>query len=231
MPVLPGWNSICMQSIKEHNLKANHNCIWDCKFNRCLYAIYQRTQFESKSQQCRWRYCNYRFCMQSIKEHNLKANHNWATQFQILIDSVCNLSKNTIWKQITTFRSCSKEVVYLYAIYQRTQFESKSQQARTYPCAAIVCMQSIKEHNLKANHNRIAESMCHHHSVCNLSKNTIWKQITTNSATQLTAQFLYAIYQRTQFESKSQLILENIHEVTSVCNLSKNTIWKQITTT
>ncbi len=40
----------CMQSIKEHNLKANHNCFWLISTPTALYAIYQRTQSESKSQ-------------------------------------------------------------------------------------------------------------------------------------------------------------------------------------
>ena len=41
----------------------------------------------------------------------------------------------------------------LYAIYQRTQSESKSQLADKDSIEELLCMQSIKEHNLKANHN------------------------------------------------------------------------------
>ena len=39
-----------MQSIKEHNLKANHNNFFTLLIICDLYAIYQRTQSESKSQ-------------------------------------------------------------------------------------------------------------------------------------------------------------------------------------
>ena len=90
-----------MQSIKEHNLKANHNFVYfRCVFYT-LYAIYQRTQSESKSQRIAGNVGGVYFCMQSIKEHNLKANHN---------------------------RNALEDVVgILYAIYQRTQSESKSQ--------------------------------------------------------------------------------------------------------
>ncbi len=196
-----------MQSIKEHNLKANHNCL-KCKQSRpcsvcnlskntiwkqittvsfhlfhkaVLYAIYQRTQSESKSQ---------------------RTLTSWNPT-----KSVCNLSKNTIWKQITTRSLWFLSRPDLYAIYQRTQSESKSQQQGAPPPVAIICMQSIKEHNLKANHNSMDErqqggtvcmqSIKEHNlkanhnesdrdplvkfSVCNLSKNTIWKQITTVS--------------------------------------------------
>ena len=65
-----------MQSIKEHNLKANHNLIPRLLLSYCLYAIYQRTQSESKSQLFGYAGQRILFCMQSIKEHNLKANHN-----------------------------------------------------------------------------------------------------------------------------------------------------------
>ena len=194
-----------MQSIKEHNLKANHNTIdspfiliasvcnlskntiWkqittcSCKSKRAttLYAIYQRTQSESKSQQADWRDDRRCFCMQSIKEHNLKANHNFTRLIMKADDSVCNLSKNTIWKQITTSIRLHSFRPFLYAIYQRTQSESKSQLRKfTFFCTSF-CMQSIKEHNLKANHNHLSRNNLTPSSVCNLSKNTIWKQITT----------------------------------------------------
>ena len=85
-----------MQSIKEHNLKANHNTDNGKTIVFNLYAIYQRTQSESKSQPYACKYFVTTFCMQSIKEHNLKANHNCSPISQIWAKSVCNLSKNTI---------------------------------------------------------------------------------------------------------------------------------------
>ena len=85
-----------MQSIKEHNLKANHNLlVYGISFLG-LYAIYQRTQSESKSQQLIVVVLFFIFCMQSIKEHNLKANHNLPAEALAGTSSVCNLSKNTI---------------------------------------------------------------------------------------------------------------------------------------
>ncbi len=146
-----------------------------------------------------------RLCMQSIKEHNLKANHNFVLMLFNVDLSVCNLSKNTIWKQITTCFTSVFILPDLYAIYQRTQSESKSQLLKQSIGSGVVCMQSIKEHNLKANHNDHVLSLSASHSVCNLSKNTIWKQITTPRCKLLSQRSLYAIYQRTQSESKSQL--------------------------
>ena len=221
-----------------------------------LYAIYQRTQSESKSQLLGNRLARAWVCMQSIKEHNLKANHNCTGPAMLVTSSVCNLSKNTIWKQITTVFLTLFDNTSLYAIYQRTQSESKSQLCPTLYSIACLCMQSIKEHNLKANHNYIGSKAKRQQSVCNLSKNTIWKQITTGMEKGSVLAVLYAIYQRTQSESKSQLChsvwcycpvcMQSIKEHNlkanhnpyfkkqllwnSVCNLSKNTIWKQITT-
>ncbi len=169
-----------------------------------LYAIYQRTQSESKSQLNCCDSSRGNLCMQSIKEHNLKANHNSRAIVYKIRYSVCNLSKNTIWKQITTICMLCK--------------------------INCICMQSIKEHNLKANHNKRTTWNQNNCSVCNLSKNTIWKQITTLNCNILQVQHLYAIYQRTQSESKSQHCVNCLSISCSVCNLSKNTIWKQITT-
>ena len=92
-----------------------------------LYAIYQRTQSESKSQHHGERASAFILCTQSIKEHNLKANHNYSDYG-------------------VKFRC-------LYAIYQRTQSESKSQLVLKGAGPVVLCTQSIKEHNLKANHN------------------------------------------------------------------------------
>jgi len=121
--------------------------------------------------------------MQSIKKHNLKANHNtnYAEPGQRITG--CNLSKNTIWKQITTHTLIITGLAYW--------------------------MQSIKKHNLKANHNRRGDYRKVYETGCNLSKNTIWKQITTVRLILTIQQTLDAIYQRTLpiaigTESKSQ---------------------------
>ena len=144
-------------------------------------------------------------CLQYIKEHNLKANHNSTPPDKLKRQSVCNISKNTIWKQITTVSTNSNFRVDLFAIYQRTQSESKSQPVRLMIFDTIICLQYIKEHNLKANHNHSWPSFNFVLSVCNISKNTIWKQITTRDGGACHLCFLFAIYQRTQSESKSQL--------------------------
>jgi len=116
-----------LQYIKEHNLKANHNELVQVVYLFFLFAIYQRTQSESKSQPLSSQIFSTPLCLQYIKEHNLKANHN---------------------HQCVTLLSSS-----LFAIYQRTQSESKSQHTPALLLFPEICLQYIKEHNLKANHN------------------------------------------------------------------------------
>ena len=245
-----------MQSIKEHNLKANHNAVQILRHLKTLYAIYQRTQSESKSQQLGWRttrdlsVCNLskNTIWKQITTTNLKGvltKHLYAIYQRTQSESksqlygylysnhasVCNLSKNTIWKQITTCLSTSLMLLTLYAIYQRTQSESKSQPSENTSPVMSICMQSIKEHNLKANHNSFLSISKQIKSVCNLSKNTIWKQITTRWRLELINIPLCAIYQRTLPLGRDETNLKANHNLMillttslqSVCNLSKNT--------
>ena len=169
--------------------------------------------------------------MQSIKEHNLKANHNSIAGGLAPELSVCNLSKNTIWKQITTVQYTTLYNHSLYAIYQRTQSESKSQLSGWILRGNWVCMQSIKEHNLKANHNKTNKGTGKQSSVCNLSKNTIWKQITTRVYIDLTRLICMQSIKEHNLKANHNDTEEAQSRIESVCNLSKNTIWKQITTT
>ena len=67
-----------------------------------LYDLYQRYDFESKSQHSRKGQINYCSCMTYTKGTTLKANHNMSSNVLISFS--------------------------LYDLYQRYDFESKSQQ-------------------------------------------------------------------------------------------------------
>ena len=146
------------------------------------------------------------FCMQSIKEHNMKANHNLTTTDPVNNASVCNLSKNTIWKQITTIIVDLTPTDFLYAIYQRTQYESKSQRLIPIDGNLIVCMQSIKEHNMKANHNFSTS-----------------KEGVTFCMQSIPAWLRHAGRKEHNMKANHNLVVHVIMEDSSVCNLSKNT--------
>ena len=168
-----------MQSIKELNLKANHNLYWLTEITNATVCNLSKNSIWKQittSGNLKIRGEN---CMQSIKELNLKANHNSNGTLCSTRKTVCNLSKNSIWKQITTYLIHLSFLFRLYAIYQRTQSESKSQHKCYVDITTNNCMQSIKELNLKANHNKLCQPSPKPETVCNLSKNSIWKQITT----------------------------------------------------
>jgi hypothetical protein len=193
---------------------------------------------ESKSQLQTVRPCRCCLCMQSIKEHNLKANHNHWNLRTFWGLSVCNLSKNTIWKQITTRQRTCYWRNRLYAIYQRTQSESKSQRNNVSCINNNICMQSIKEHNLKANHNYTFQRCKYTHLYAIYQRTLPLGRDETNLKANhnIKREFvhllsLYAIYQRTLPLGRDETNLKANHNCflsdqltqRSVCNLSKNT--------
>ena len=122
------------------------------------------------------------------------------------LPAVFNISKVRFWKQITTNGSRIELTDALYSIYQRYDFESKSQQIPLTPILRESCIQYIKGTILKANHNLRASMRAAGEAVFNISKVRFWKQITTPFIRNSRGLGLYSIYQRYDFESKSQHI-------------------------
>ena len=169
----------CFQSVKDTNLKANHNSnllralIWMVVFSRSkiriwkqittqmnnefnereLFSVGQRYEFESKSQPFRLRSVEPSCCFQSVKDTNLKANHNTVVKWEKMSCVVFSRSKIRIWKQITTPFLDPDLRHLLFSVGQRYEFESKSQQVMIEGPAVVSCFQSVKDTNLKANHN------------------------------------------------------------------------------
>ena len=117
----------CFQSLKDTNLKANHNKeailngASNVVSNRSKILIWKQITTESVIPlpvMC---------CFQSLKDTNLKANHNAVVRHAVPFGVVSNRSKILIWKQITTL-----PFLFLHVIR---------------------CFQSLKDTNLKANHN------------------------------------------------------------------------------
>ena len=93
-----------------------------------LYFIYQRYNFESKSQHISYTYHQFFSCISYTKGTILKANHNQ--------------------------RWLEHNAIGLYFIYQRYNFESKSQLYYWPKFANLGCISYTKGTILKANHNR-----------------------------------------------------------------------------
>ena len=145
----------CCKYGKELILKANHNYTHAvCRF-ASLLQIWERTDFESKSQP------------------------NVVQIIYVVV--VANMGKNWFWKQITTVCFMLSPPSKLLQIWERTDFESKSQLQREAQKRIISCCKYGKELILKANHNIWILNYITKLVVANMGKNWFWKQITTNS--------------------------------------------------
>ena len=118
-----------------------------------LFSVGQRYEFESKSQLVAHNYHSSLCCFQSVKDTNLKANHNGRTTRKSERTVVFSRSKIRIWKQITTKSISERRNKKLFSVGQRYEFESKSQRSFLFSLYICSCFQSVKDTNLKANHN------------------------------------------------------------------------------
>ena len=95
---------------------------------RGLFAILQKYDFSSKSQlevsSKEFGKCCLRYCKSTI----FQANHNNHVQCPALLVVVCDTAKVRFFKQITTFTSLPLFSKGLFAILQKYDFSSKSQQ-------------------------------------------------------------------------------------------------------
>ena len=169
---------------------------------------------------------------------------------------VCDTAKVRVFKQITTVFVTSVQNGLLFAILQKYEFSSKSQHLsatiRSYSC----CLRYCKSTSFQANHNTdegnvLSSSLFailqkyefssksqhslstnfHNWVVCDTAKVRVFKQITTDNLTFRTSGWLFAILQKYEFSSKSQLTLKRISLRFVVCDTAKVRVFKQITTT
>ena len=169
---------------------------------------------------------------------------------------VCNTAKVRFFKQITTYSYILHHRVLLFAIQQKYDFSSKSQLQLCVRHVGDGCLQYSKSTIFQANHNLISATSFSSPVVCNTAKVRFFKQITTNSYADTFVRWLFAIQQKYDFSSKSQLnsrlhiriicclqyskstIFQANHNCLSheiiighvVCNTAKVRFFKQITT-
>ena len=130
-----------------------------------------------------------------FKEPKLKANHNLNLIIFKKVPSIYQCSKNRNWKQITTI--CSLMLLL------------------------IQYLSMFKEPKLKANHNRQHNSSTWRKSIYQCSKNRNWKQITTTQLPFTTPSPVFINVQRTEIESKSQLLIVNYYIISKYLSMFK----------
>ena len=169
-------------------------------------------------------------CLRYCKSTIFQANHNKQHKGERVIAVVCDTAKVRFFKQITTYLSSSSEENGLFAILQKYDFSSKSQLWHTLLACSLCCLRYCKSTIFQANHNRRALSTIitslfailqkYDFSsksqqgvpyksvllvVCDTAKVRFFKQITTIRVTELLTLGLFAILQKYDFSSKSQL--------------------------
>ena len=169
-----------------------------------LYSVWQRYNFESNLQQMKMCEINGFCCIQYDKDTILKAiynllglmvsvwtlysvwqRYNFESNLQLPVywhfatPAVFSMTKIQFWKQFTTFLSILLFTFALYSVWQRYNFESNLQLARTNGVRMNSCIQYDKDTILKAIYNYRFELYYYFIAVFSMTKIQFWKQFTT----------------------------------------------------
>ena len=169
-----------------------------------LFAILQKYDFSSKSQPNATLSSLSFGCLRYCKSTIFQANHNNMAVDALIRAVVCDTAKVRFFKQITTYQLGKFLDRQLFAILQKYDFSSKSQ--------------------------RQPVEFTLHTVVCDTAKVRFFKQITTNKDNSPVLLGLFAILQKYDFSSKSQLQRSPDNVETVVCDTAKVRFFKQITT-
>ena len=139
--------------------------------------------------------------------------------------------KSTIFQANHNYHLVISLSFLLFAILQKYDFSSKSQLISSRSLVSTCCLRYCKSTIFQANHNGCAIPLLPNRVVCDTAKVRFFKQITTLSCRLFQTRVLFAILQKYDFSSKSQLYLPFANKVLVVCDTAKVRFFKQITTT
>ena len=114
----------------------------------------------------------------------------------------------------------------LFAILQKYDFSSKSQLKKTILSVCLSCLRYCKSTIFQANHNSRTIRIRELHVVCDTAKVRFFKQITTYSRTSSSIPQLFAILQKYDFSSKSQLVILLMSLMMCCLRYCKSTIFQ-----
>ena len=169
-------------------------------------------------------------CLRYCKSTIFQANHNQPSARPQLPSVVCDTAKVRFFKQITTGFVLGCQVRKLFAILQKYDFSSKSQLRKIGIIEHLRCLRYCKSTIFQANHNQNIVRNALKVVVCDTAKVRFFKQITTHFLSCVRKKTLFAILQKYDFSSKSQLACVLISPSVVVCDTAKVRFFKQITT-
>ena len=169
----------------------------------CCLRYCKSTIFQA-NHNLRCRCCLLRGCLRYCKSTIFQANHNLQIHKRHIAVVVCDTAKVRFFKQITTATASISIAIVLFAILQKYDFSSKSQLYTIFERNINCCLRYCKSTIFQANHN--------------------WLRFARSSS------LLFAILQKYDFSSKSQLSARRARGIRVVCDTAKVRFFKQITT-
>ena len=118
-------------------------------------------------------------CLRYCKSTIFQANHNSISNSKAARCVVCDTAKVRFFKQITTCPRTSIMSPQLFAILQKYDFSSKSQQISNSASFVCGCLRYCKSTIFQANHNKESAYSANKRVVCDTAKVRFFKQITT----------------------------------------------------
>ena len=165
-------------------------------------------------------------CLRYCKSTIFQANHNQKRGCRIYLLVVCDTAKVRFFKQITTTLSQLLEYFSLFAILQKYDFSSKSQQqSYFFTCIFVVC-DTAKVRFFKQITTSIWRSWCGQVCCLRYCKSTIFQANHNLNARAEKQSMLFAILQKYDFSSKSQLNFFKLRCVQGCLRYCKSTIFQ-----
>ena len=192
-------NVVC-DTAKVRFFKQITTCVLALMLAFTLFAILQKYDFSSKSQHI--------FIVYSFA------------------NVVCDTAKVRFFKQITTDKPPPAAFYLLFAILQKYDFSSKSQQYGQVKQIGLRCLRYCKSTIFQANHNAHKKTYKARWVVCDTAKVRFFKQITTDLTDWIANYPLFAILQKYDFSSKSQPNLDRGTKDISCLRYCKSTIFQ-----
>ena len=179
MRASPFGSSVVCDTAKVRFFKQITTTASSTNLGNSLFAILQKYDFSSKSQRIIREPYSPISCLRYCKSTIFQANHNRCCVRWTCATVVCDTAKVRFFKQITTSLDSKNITQKLFAILQKYDFSSKSQQTDILKGQVDCCLRYCKSTIFQANHNYTHLFQVALYVVCDTAKVRFFKQITT----------------------------------------------------
>ena len=197
-----------------------------------MFVILQKYDFSSKSQPQILRRENFSRCLWYCKSTIFQANHNRSCSERSDRFDVCDTAKVRFFKQITTANGVYSTTLWCLWYCKSTIFQANHNSLSLHQaagldvcdtakvrflkqittllplfCVFVRCLWYCKSTIFQANHNTLYNSSAYTKDVCDTAKVRFFKQITMPERLDFRGIELFAILQKCDFSSKSQVAI------------------------